>query len=159
MNASKYERNVRAAAGTLIAAALIAAGCATSPTFSGYPQNACTPYVHAKKEFKADITWCVRYVEVRDDVMEVRVSWELVRLQGKVDTIFQISDEDNPKMYLTDEFGNRYDHSRVSGAAKGRHYPAGSLQNGSFFFPLPRAGVRMFRFHDDENGVMLPIRL
>lgn len=159
MKRSDKPVSIRIAAGTLITAALIAAGCASAPTFSRYPQNACTPYAHAKKEFKADISWCVRYVEVRDDVMEVRVSWELVRLQGQVDTIFQITDEDNAKMYLTDEFGNRYHHSRVSGAAKGRDYRVGSLQDGSFFFPLPRAGARAFRFHDDENGVTLQIRL
>ena len=141
------------------AASFAIAACTTAPAFNRFPQTACTHYVHAKQAFKADVNWCVRYVEVRGDEMEVTVSWELVKLRGSVDAVFQITDEFNSRMYLTDEFGHRYDHTRVSGAALGSRYQAGSTQSGSFFFPLPRAGARTFVFHDDENGVRLPLRL
>jgi hypothetical protein len=142
-----------------VATSFVIAACTTSPAFNRYPQTACAQYVHAKKEFKADVNWCVRYVEVRGDAMEVRVSWELLKLRGSHDSVFQITDEYNPRMYLTDEFGQRYDHTRVSGAALGSRYQLGSTQSGSFFFPLPRAGARTFLFHDDENGVRLQLRL
>jgi hypothetical protein len=144
-------------ASNLIAAALVA-GCAASPGVSRYPQDDCAAYLHAGNEFKASIKWCVRYAKVRDGTMEVRVSWEVVRLEGKVDTIFQLTDESNPRMYLTDEFGQRYDHVRVSGAALGSSHQAGSLREGSFFFPLSHERARSFLFHDDENGIALRIR-
>lgn len=142
----------------VVAIALVGAGCATSPAVSRYPQNDCAGYVYSKKEFKADVNWCVHYAEVRDDAMEVRVSWEIVKLRGTVDSIFQLTDENNPTMYLTDEFGHRYDHTRVSGAALGSAHRAGSLREGSFFFPPPRQGARSFLFHDDENRVALRFR-
>ena len=90
--------------------------------------------------------------------MEIRVSWEVVTLEGKVDTIFQLTDESNPHMYLTDEFGQRYDHVRVSGAALGSTHQAGSLREGSFFFALGHNRAGSFLFHDDENGVALRVR-
>ena len=90
--------------------------------------------------------------------MEVRVSWEVVTLEGKVDKIFQLTDESNPHMYLMDELGRRYDHFRVSGAALGSTHHTGSLREGSFFFPLSRERARSFLFHDDENGVALRVR-
>lgn len=148
---------VRLAVGALAASFAIAA-CTTLPAFNRYPQTACAQYVHAKKEFEASVNWCVRYVEVRGDAMEVQVSWELVKLRGTLDTIFQITDEYNSRMYLTDEFGQRYEHTRVSGAALGSRYQVGSTQSGSFFFPSPRAGARTFLFHDDENRVRLQLR-
>ena len=142
-----------------VATSFVIVACTTAPAFNRHPQTACTQYVHATKEFKAGVNWCVRYVEVRGDAMEVRVTWELVKLHGSLDAVFQITDEYNPRMYLTDEFGHRYDHTRVSGAAMGSRYQVGSTRSGSFFFPLPRAGARTFQFHDDENGVRLPLRL
>jgi hypothetical protein len=142
----------------LVAAALLAAGCATSPDVSRYPHKDCAAYLHARKEFTASINWCVRYTEVRNDAMEVRVSWEVVRLEGEVDTIFQLTDDGNLRMYLTDESGQRYDHVRVSGAALGTTHRLGSLREGSFFFPLRGRHSRNFLFHDDENGIALRIR-
>ena len=140
-----------------MATALLAAGCASIPHAIRYPQNDCASYFHARKEFKASITWCVRYAEVRDDAMEVRVSWEVMRLEGDIDTIFQLTDEGNPRMYLTDEFERRYDHIRASGAALGATYQPGSLREGSFVFPLHGRQSRSFLFHDDENGIALRI--
>ena len=148
----------RSGASYLVAVALLVAGCATSPGVNRYPQDDCAAYLHAKKEFKAGIKWCVRHAEVRDDAMEVRVSWEVVSLVGKVDTIFQLTDDSNSRMYLTDEFGQRYDHVHVSGAAQGSSYQAGSVREGSFFFPLRGQQARSFLFHDDENGIALRIR-
>lgn len=148
----------RSGASNLVAVALLVAGCATAPGVSRYPQDDCAVYSHARNEFKARIKWCVRYAEVRDDAMEVRVSWEVVSLEGTVDTIFQWADESNPRMYLTDEIGQRYDHARVSGAALGSVHQAGSLREGSFFFPLRGQRARSFLFHDDENGIALRIR-
>jgi hypothetical protein len=148
--------------GTCLALACAVAGgtsCTTVPLASRHPQTACARYVHVKKEFSADIIWCARYVELRGDVMEVHVSWEILRLDGSTDAIFQITDEYNARMYLTDEAGWRYDHSRVSGAALGSRHRPGSVQSGSFSFPLPKAGARTFQFHDDENGVQLDLRL
>jgi hypothetical protein len=142
----------------LVALALLAAGCAASPAIVRYSQDDCTAYLHARNEFRASIKWCLRYAEVRDGTMEVRVSWEVTRLEGKVDTIFQLTDESNPHMYLTDEFGRRYDHVRVSGAAQGSSHQAGSLREGSFFFQLGHERARSFLFHDDENGVALRFR-
>jgi hypothetical protein len=142
---------------TVLAVALVVAGCAT-PAVSRYPQNDCVAYAYAKREFKADVKWCIHYAEVRGDALEVHVSWEIVKLAGKVATIFQLTDEGNPTMYLTDASGYRYDPTRVSGAALGGAHRAGSLQSGSFFFPPPRAGARSFLFHDDENGVALRVR-
>jgi hypothetical protein len=148
-------------AACLVLACAVAGGtsCTNVPLASRHPQAACARYVHAKKEFSADIHWCARYVELRGDVMEVHVSWEILRLAGSTDAIFQITDEHNARMYLTDEAGRRYDHSRVSGAALGSRHRPGSVQSGSFFFPLPKAGARTFQFHDDENGVRLELRL
>jgi hypothetical protein len=148
----------RSGASNLVAVALLVAGCATAPAVSRYPQDDCAIYVHVKREFKAAIKWCVRYAEVRDDTMEVRVSWEVVSLDGTVDTIFQWTDESNPRMYLTDEFGDRYDHVRVSEAAQGSAHQAGSLREGSFFFALRGRRARSFLFRDDENGTALRIR-
>ena len=139
----------------LVALALLAAGCAASTAVVRYPLDDCAAYSHAKNEFKASVKWCLRYAEVTDSVMEVHVSWEVVTLEGKVDTIFQLTDESNPHMYLTDEFGQRYDHVRVSGAALGSTHQAGSLREGSFFFQLGHERARSFLFHDDENGVAL----
>ena len=146
-------------AASAVATSFVIVACTTVPAFNRYPQTACTQYVHATKEFRAEVNWCAHYVEVRGDATEVRVSWELVKLHGSLEAVFQITDESNPRMYLTDEFGHRYDHTHVSGAALGSRYQVGSTQGGSFFFPLPRAGARTFLFHDDENGVRLPLRL
>lgn len=145
--------------GCAVATAVLVAACATAPAVIRYPQSACTQYLHVKKEFTADIHWCARYVEIRGDQMEVQVSWEIMKLQGGPETVFQITDEFNPRMYLTDEIGRRYDHTRVSGAALGSRYQAGSAQRGSYFFPLPAAGARTFQFHDDENRAKLELRL
>ena len=141
-------------------ALLVAAGCASPSLFSRYPQQACADYVHTKKEFTARINWCVRDVELREDAMEVRVSWQVVGLEGSVARIFQASDQNNRRMYLLDEFGGRYDHNGVSGAAKGNiMHKEGSFQTGSFLFSPPRSAARTFHFHDDDNGVVLEIRL
>ena len=142
----------------LIALVLLGVGCAALPAVVRYPQDDCAAYLHARDEFKASIRWCLRYAEVREGAMEVRVSWEVVTLEGKVDTIFQLTDESNPHMYLTDEFGQRYDHVRVSGAALGSTHLAGSLREGSFFFPLGHNRAGSVLFHDDENGVALRVR-
>lgn len=149
----------RIAAVLSIIVPFVGAGCTTAPSAAQYPQQSCTAYTHAKKQFTARVNWCIRYVEVRNDVMEVRVSWEVVKLQGNVNTIFQITDKDNRNMYLLDEFGNRYDHNLVSGAAGGVVHDQGSVQIGTFFFSPPTGAARNFRFHDDDNGVALEIRL
>ena len=150
---------LRLAAVGVLAASVASASCMHAPPAKRQPQSACTRYVHAKTEFKADINWCARYIELRGDTMEVGVTWELLRLQGRTDAIFQITDESNARMYLIDESGRRYDHTGVSGAALGSRHTPGSMQSGSFFFPLPSAGARTFHFHDDENGVRLELRL
>jgi hypothetical protein len=151
-------REETATFGRLMAVALLVTGCATSPEVQRRAQLDCATYVHAKKEFKARINWCVRYAEVRDDALEVGVSWEVVRLEGDMGTIFQWSDEGNRRMYLTDEFGRRYDHDRVAGAALGSAHRAGSSRHGSFFFPLHGRQARSFLFHDEENGIAVRVR-
>ena len=159
MSSMNHSLTLHLAAAGVLAASVASTSCMHAPPANRQTQSACTQYVHAKKEFKADINWCARYIDLRGDTMEVGVTWELVRLQGRTDAIFQITDESNSRMYLIDESGRRYDHTGVSGAALGRRHTPGSMQSGSFFFPVPRAGARSFQFHDDENGVRLELRL
>jgi hypothetical protein len=99
------------------------------------------------------VDFCVVRIEVdRNGYLLVTVSWTAhMPPEG---WIKKGSDVDNQNMYLTDEFGNRYDHIGLSGAA-GNVYQFtfdGETAFGSYIFPPIRSGGHIITFHDDDNN-------
>jgi len=64
-------------------------------------------------------------------------------------------------MYVTDEFGHRYDHIALDGVARdGGSALHGETITGTFLFPPAQAGAREFTFYDGDQNVSIPgIRL
>ena len=99
------------------------------------------------------VDFCVVRIEVdRNGYLLVTVSWTAhMPPEG---WIKKGSDVDNLNMYMTDEFGNRYDHIGLSGAA-GTVYLFtfdGETAFGSYIFPPIRSGGHIISFHDDDNN-------
>jgi hypothetical protein len=99
------------------------------------------------------IDFCVVRIEVdRNGYLLVTLSW--TAHMPPAGWIKKGSDVDNLNMYLTDEFGNRYDHVGLSGAA-GTVYLFtfdGETAFGSYIFPPIRSGGHIISFHDDDNN-------
>jgi len=130
-----------------------------------YPQSSCVSYAGMYISLNggsAFYNWCVVYVEITTNSMEVRVSWTVTQLSGHYT---KPSTQYDTGLYLTDNLGNRYDHTAVSDAAYGGQWGVGTVNNGSFFFPLPAPGARTFLLHDDSDhdnnyqGIIIPITL
>jgi ankyrin repeat protein len=92
--------------------------------------------------------WCVPWVRLDGERMEVACEW-------RDPWAATASLEGNPKLYLLDPSGQRYDHTATSGAAAYgmSALERGEVVKGSFFFPRPGAGVHRFTLHDDERGL------
>ena len=102
------------------------------------------------------LQWCVdKVVILPQGGMELEVSWAVTGLSGG--SLEKGSDRGNGQMYLTDELGNRYDHSDTRGAAAegGRILGDGSALRGVYVFPAPEPGAMELTFHDEEQGLAI----
>lgn len=119
-----------------------------APPVAAYPQDSCTTYTkhHGRPEFK----WCLVTVWVHPDSIEFGMTWQITRMWGG-NSYLKGSDAKNRALYLIDEFGQRYDHISVIGAANWMSMLEFNIYTGSFYFPLPTNGARQFVFHDDDK--------
>ncbi len=103
-------------------------------------------------------TWCVEYVEIHPDGSMIFVlSWKFFDSSEGVSEVTKRSDVNNPKMYLTDNLGNRYDSIIVSGdAADDIVMQKDITYYGTFTFRPPKPGANRFTFHDDDNSKEIP---
>lgn len=90
-------------------------------------------------------------VWVHPDSIEFGMTWQITRLWG-ANSYLKESDAKNRALYLIDEFGQRYDHISIIGAASWFSMLAFDIYTGSFYFPLPTNGARQFVFHDDDKN-------
>jgi hypothetical protein len=124
-----------------------------------WPENACVRFVDRADD--AYWTWCVESVTVRPNgEVAFRCVWAMPSyMTGAVE---KGPDENNPKMYIVDGNGHRYDHVATTEAAKS----GGTLSSrtptlrGDFVFRPGAGAAPPFTFHDDDNDKTLgPIAL
>jgi hypothetical protein len=101
------------------------------------------------------LTECVNGVVVRaDGYMQFNFIWLADLVAGR-DSVVKYSDASNAKMYLIDNYGNRYDHVAVGGAANGATLYDNRGLIGWFLFPPAQKSATNFTFHDDDQGLLL----
>ncbi|MFN8466097.1 MAG: hypothetical protein U0X20_11120 [Caldilineaceae bacterium] len=101
------------------------------------------------------LTECVNGVTVRaDGYMQFNFIWLADLVAGR-DSVVKYSDASNAKMYLIDNYGNRYDHVAVGGAANGGTLYDNRALIGWFLFPPAQKSATNFTFHDDDQGLLL----
>ncbi len=118
-----------------------------------YPANGCTTIRFPITRLYS-VDFCVVRIEVdRNGYLLVTVSW--TAHMPPDGWIKKGSDVDNPNMYLTDEYGNRYDHIGLSGEASTVYLFTydGETAFGSYIFPPIRSGGHIITFYDDDNLV------
>jgi hypothetical protein len=121
-----------------------------------YPVSRC-----ASQRFIVDgvdvgkLTECVNGVMVRaDGYMQFNFIWLADLVAGR-DSVVKYSDASNTNMYLTDNYGSRYDHVATGGAANGGTLYDNRGLTGWFLFPPAQKSATIFAFHDDDQGLLL----
>ena len=99
--------------------------------------------------------WCIDSVHITDRTMEFNTTWKIP--DGFPSGVRRGPDDGNLNMYVLDDAGRRFDHTATRGAASfggfiGRSNPA---MTGAFVFPLPSSAASIFKFKDDDQGVMI----
>jgi hypothetical protein len=126
-----------------------------------YSGGGCLDYTLVKKTNYgwpwASFIWCVEYVEIHPDGSMIFVmSWNLYDYSEGLTAITKRSDVNNPKMYLTDNLGNRYDSIIVSDNGAGDLVMVKDVTYyGTFTFRPPKPGANRFTFHDDDNSKVI----
>ena len=118
-----------------------------------YAVNQCMEVIISMQAGTGKTIECVTSVTILPNGnMQVMFSW--TALTGGVFKIVKPPDTGNTNLYLTDDLGNRYDHSQSGGAANLQvEIYDGQTVEGWFLFPAPSAGAQYFIFHDDDNLV------
>lgn len=104
---------------------------------------------------QANIQLCVTNVQERlDDRMNFLTRWTVTFLSDALPYLVKWSDVGNPNMYVLDEYGNRYDHVGLIGAAAEAVYFTRSAPEatGGYTFPPRKPGATTFRFFDADQG-------
>ena len=106
------------------------------------------------------MTMCVTSVQIRlDGQMKFNIRWSVEFLNNAISWVCKGSDVGNPNMNATDNFGNRYDHVQLGGAAAQQTcFYRGSgpaFADGWYLFPTAKPGATVFIFHDDDQHVAI----
>ena len=122
-------------------------------------------FVEVKKQslFKVNtttITILLENIEVSEDLsLKFNFLWSAKADSGSY-TATKYSDKGNKKMYLMDDKGNKYHHTKGEGAA----YKNVSIMNrrepGAFYFPSVVSDCKFITFYDDDqNKTIGPIEI
>ncbi len=107
------------------------------------------------------IAWvelCVTNVQERlDRQMVFRIRWTVTFLVSGPYYVTKGSDAGNPNMFALDQFDHRYDHVGLLDAAGQTitFTPGYTTTTGGYVFPPRQPGATVFRFHDDDQGVVI----
>ncbi len=98
------------------------------------------------------VSMCIIKVQInKDRSMQFNMLWHLVSATGGTPNRYVYGNID--AVYLTDEFGNRYDPLANSGRAPDRDENNDGVNStsGWYLFPAPDKEARLFVFHDDDG--------
>ncbi|MGC1378753.1 MAG: hypothetical protein WA821_21150, partial [Anaerolineales bacterium] len=99
---------------------------------------------------------CVPMITVDSDHHLIfNVTWMLSYIPNNT-IVTKRSDEGNRNVYVTDEYGKRYDHVAGGGMAYfDGNMGAGVTMGGSFDFGVAAVGAFTFTYHDEDNGILI----
>jgi len=95
---------------------------------------------------------CIITVQInKNRSMQFNVMWHLVSASRGTPNRYIYGNID--AVYLTDEFGNRYNSTGNSGKAPDRdeNHDGVNSTSGWYLFPPPAKNARLFTFHDDDG--------
>jgi hypothetical protein len=98
------------------------------------------------------VSMCIVNVQVfKNHSMQFNMLWHLVSASGQTPNRYIYGNID--AVYLTDEFGNRYDPLANSGKKPDRdeNNDGADSTSGWYLFPPPVKDARLFTFHDDDG--------
>lgn len=136
----------------------------STPLPTNYPVQKCMSLqipANVASSFSWEFKECVESVTILGDgSMKVNFVWQYTRLEeGSLhedQCLTKGSDFQNRNMYMTDDLGNRYDHSEV-GTDINIAILCGAMETNSFsdyfLFPPANPEAKFLIFHDDDQGI------
>ena len=98
------------------------------------------------------VKMCIMTVQInKNRSMQFNILWHLVSATGQTPNRYIYGNID--AVYLTDEFGNRYDPLANSGKEPDRdeNHEGADSTAGWYLFPPPAKNAHLFTFHDDDG--------